>query len=163
MPPSSFTGDIGRSVRQARRDTLGPASPGGIFIAFTADSSIRHLTDLAFAQAETTPTAVAETRTIATAAGMIAAGLGVSAMPELVLPLASFAAVVAATRGLLGGDPKLAVHTPAATAAVARPLPRSSRHDRRNRTGAGNQLRKVLTSAANSAGYWNRKPCPESG
>jgi len=59
------------------------------------DSSIGRLTDLAFTQAEVAPTAVVETRTVATAAGMIAAGLGISAMPELVLPLAAFAAVVA--------------------------------------------------------------------
>jgi LysR family carnitine catabolism transcriptional activator len=83
----------------------------GTFIAFTADSSIRRLTDLAFTQAEVTPTAVVETRTVATAAGMIAAGLGLSAMPELVLPLASFAPVVARPLDSPAVTRKLAVHS----------------------------------------------------
>jgi DNA-binding transcriptional LysR family regulator len=84
---------------------------GETFIAFTVDSSIRRLTDLAFTRAEVTPTAVVETRTVATAAGMIAAGLGVSAMPELVLPLASFAPVVARPLDSPAVTRKLAVHT----------------------------------------------------
>jgi DNA-binding transcriptional LysR family regulator len=61
------------------------------FIAFSPDSSIRRLTDLAFAHCGIEPNNVIETRNVATAAGMIAAGLGVSAVPELVLPLLSFA------------------------------------------------------------------------
>jgi LysR family transcriptional regulator, carnitine catabolism transcriptional activator len=83
----------------------------GTFIAFTADSSIRRLTDLAFTRAEVAPTAVVETRTVATAAGMIAAGLGLSAMPELVLPLASFAPVVARPLDSPAVTRKLAVHS----------------------------------------------------
>jgi len=64
------------------------------FIAFTADSSVRRLTDLGFARAGVEPAALVETRAVATAGGMIAAGLGVSAMPELVLPLLSFTRLV---------------------------------------------------------------------
>lgn len=60
------------------------------FIAFSPDSSIRRLTDLGFAQAGVEPETLVETRAVATAGGMIAAGLGISAMPELVLPLLSF-------------------------------------------------------------------------
>lgn len=80
------------------------------FIAFSADSSVRRLTDLGFAQAGVEPETLVDTRTVATAGGMIAAGLGVSAMPELVLPLLSFTRLV--TRPL--GNPvitrNLAVH-----------------------------------------------------
>ncbi|MCU1685858.1 MAG: transcriptional regulator, LysR family [Amycolatopsis sp.] len=70
------------------------------FVALSADSSVRRLTDLAFAQAGSEPETLVETRTIATAGGMVAAGLGVSAMPELVLPLLSFTRFV--TRPLVG-------------------------------------------------------------
>ena len=55
----------------------------------SAGSSVRQLTDVAMAQAEVSPTTVVEARNIATAGGIIAAGLGVSAFPELVLPLMS--------------------------------------------------------------------------
>ena len=64
------------------------------FIAFSRDSSVRRLTDLGFAQAGVEPETLVETRAVATAGGMIAAGLGVSAMPELVLPLLSFTELV---------------------------------------------------------------------
>lgn len=64
------------------------------FIAFSTDSSVRRLTDLGFAQAGVEPETLVETRAVATAGGMIAAGLGVSAMPELVLPLLSFTRLV---------------------------------------------------------------------
>jgi len=60
------------------------------FIAFSPDSSVRRLTDLGFAQAGVAPETLVETRAVATAGGMIASGLGISAMPELVLPLLSF-------------------------------------------------------------------------
>ena len=60
------------------------------FIAFSKDSSVRRLTDLGFAQAGVEPETLVETRAVATAGGMIATGLGISAMPELVLPLLSF-------------------------------------------------------------------------
>lgn len=80
------------------------------FIAFSPDSSIRRLADLGLAQAGVQPRRNLETRTVATAGGMIAAGLGVSAMPELVLPL--LAATPVLTRPL-GNPPitrKIAVH-----------------------------------------------------
>jgi len=57
------------------------------FIAMTRGSSVRELTDVAMHEAGVTPTALVEARNIATAGGMVAAGLGVSAFPELVLPL----------------------------------------------------------------------------
>ncbi|WP_211763497.1 LysR family transcriptional regulator [Kutzneria sp. CA-103260] len=75
-------------------DLSWPDFAGESFIAFSPDSSIRRLTDLAFAQAGIEPTRRLETRTVATAGGMVAAGLGVSAMPELVLPLLSATTVV---------------------------------------------------------------------
>lgn len=64
------------------------------FIAFSQDSSVRRLTDLGFAQACVEPETLVETRAVATAGGMIATGLGISAMPELVLPLLSFTELV---------------------------------------------------------------------
>ena len=64
------------------------------FIAFSQDSSVRRLTDLGFAQAGVEPEMLVQTRAVATAGGMIATGLGISAMPELVLPLLSFTKVV---------------------------------------------------------------------
>jgi DNA-binding transcriptional LysR family regulator len=64
------------------------------FIALGHGSSVRRLTDRAFAQAGAAPTSLLETRNIATAGAMVEAGLGVSALPELVLPLLAFAPVV---------------------------------------------------------------------
>jgi DNA-binding transcriptional LysR family regulator len=81
------------------------------FIAFSPDSSIRRLTDLAFSQAGATPATVVQTRAVATAAGMIAAGLGVSAVPELVLPLASFADLAVRPLTAPAVSRKLAAHT----------------------------------------------------
>jgi LysR family carnitine catabolism transcriptional activator len=85
------------------------------FIAMSAGSSVRQLTDLAMAQAEVSPTTVVEARNIATAGGIIAAGLGVSAFPELVLPLMSSTNI--ATRRLTGPTMhrEIAVITPAGT------------------------------------------------
>jgi LysR family transcriptional regulator, carnitine catabolism transcriptional activator len=70
------------------------------FIAMSVGSSVRELTDLAMSEAGVSPTNVVEARNIATAGGIIAAGLGVSAFPELVLPLLSSSAIV--TRSLRG-------------------------------------------------------------
>jgi DNA-binding transcriptional LysR family regulator len=64
------------------------------FIAMSLGSSVRELTDLAMTDAEVAPTNVVEARNIATAGGIIAAGLGVSAFPELVLPLLVSTAIV---------------------------------------------------------------------
>ncbi|MCR5978012.1 LysR family transcriptional regulator [Gordonia jinghuaiqii] len=57
------------------------------FLAVGTDSSARRLADAAFAQvdAHTAPAAVASS--VATVGGLVAAGLGVSAIPALVLPL----------------------------------------------------------------------------
>lgn len=57
------------------------------FVIMSPGSSVRRLTDMAMAQAGVQPQIVAEARNISTAGGIIAAGLGVSAFPELVLPL----------------------------------------------------------------------------
>lgn len=57
------------------------------FLAVGAESSVRRLTDAAFAQAGTGATLAAEASNVATVGGLVAAGLGVSAMPALVLPL----------------------------------------------------------------------------
>jgi LysR family carnitine catabolism transcriptional activator len=80
------------------------------FIVFSPDSSIRRLADLGLAQADVQPRQQLETRTVATAGGMIAAGLGVSAMPAQVLPLLSATPVV--TRPLTGPSitRRIAVH-----------------------------------------------------
>jgi DNA-binding transcriptional LysR family regulator len=86
------------------------------FIAMSVGSSVRALTDVAMAEAGVTPTTVVEARNIATAGGIIAAGLGVSAFPELVLPLLSSSTTV--TRALR--EPvvhrEIAIITSAATA-----------------------------------------------
>ena len=86
------------------------------FIAMSAGSSVRQLTDVAMAKAEVSLITVVEARNIATAGGIIAAGLGVSAFPELVLPLMSSTHI--ATRPLT--EPTtyrdIAVITPTGTA-----------------------------------------------
>jgi LysR family carnitine catabolism transcriptional activator len=64
------------------------------FIAFSAGSGIRRLTDLAFAHTGAQPDTFIETGAVATAGAMVAAGLGVSAVPELVLPLLSTTGLV---------------------------------------------------------------------
>ena len=80
------------------------------FIAFSKDSSVRRLTDLGFAQAGVEPETQVETRAVATAGGMIAAGLGISAMPELVLPLLSFTRLVTRPLERPAVTRKLALH-----------------------------------------------------
>ncbi|MEV6171959.1 LysR substrate-binding domain-containing protein [Streptomyces sp. NPDC051954] len=57
------------------------------FLAVGRDSSVRRLTDAAFAQAGAEAALAAEAGSVATVGGLVAAGLGVSAMPALVLPL----------------------------------------------------------------------------
>lgn len=61
------------------------------FIAFDPVSSVRAHVDAALAQVHTTPDLVTEARNIAAVAGLVAADLGVSAVPGLVLPLLEFA------------------------------------------------------------------------
>ncbi|GAA3742562.1 DNA-binding transcriptional LysR family regulator [Spinactinospora alkalitolerans] len=61
------------------------------FIAIGADSSVRTLTDRAFAAADVRPAGVIEAGNVSTVGGLLAAGLGVSALPALVRVLMSFA------------------------------------------------------------------------
>jgi len=78
----------------AQRSVTWAALADEPFIAMSAGSSVRELTDIAMGEAGVSPTNVVEARNIATAGGIIAAGLGVSAFPELVLPLLSSTALV---------------------------------------------------------------------
>ncbi|AQZ63643.1 LysR family transcriptional regulator YbhD [[Actinomadura] parvosata subsp. kistnae] len=57
------------------------------FLAVGPESSVRRLTDAAFEQAGAVVAPAAEAGNVATVGGLVAAGLGVSAMPALVLPL----------------------------------------------------------------------------
>ena len=54
------------------------------FIALGADSSVRRLTDQAFASAGARVDHLVEARNVTTVGGLVAAGLGVSALPGLV-------------------------------------------------------------------------------
>lgn len=60
---------------------------GGPFIAMTAGSSVRTLTDAAFAQAGDAVRPRFEVAHLATAGALVAAGLGLTALPELALPV----------------------------------------------------------------------------
>ncbi|WP_327392386.1 LysR substrate-binding domain-containing protein [Streptomyces sp. NBC_01186] len=64
------------------------------FLAVGRDSSVRRLTDAAFAQIEAHTAPAAEAGSVATLGGLVAAGLGVSALPALVLPLMGAGPVV---------------------------------------------------------------------
>jgi LysR family carnitine catabolism transcriptional activator len=57
------------------------------YLAVGRDSSVRRLADAAFAQIDARIAPSAEAGNVATVGGLVAAGLGVSAMPALVLPL----------------------------------------------------------------------------
>ncbi|GGO47784.1 transcriptional regulator [Streptomyces daqingensis] len=57
------------------------------YLAVGRDSSVRRLADAAFAQIDAPVAPSAEAGNVATVGGLVAAGLGVSAMPALVLPL----------------------------------------------------------------------------
>jgi LysR family transcriptional regulator, carnitine catabolism transcriptional activator len=61
------------------------------FIAFDRTTSIRQHLDRAFAESGAAPSGAIEARNISAVAGLVAAGLGVSAVPGLVLPLVRFA------------------------------------------------------------------------
>ncbi|MHA6803743.1 LysR substrate-binding domain-containing protein [Salinifilum ghardaiensis] len=63
-------------------------------LAVGSDSSARRLADAAFAQVDVRATPAAEAGSIATVGGLVSAGLGVAAMPALVLPLMAADAVV---------------------------------------------------------------------
>jgi DNA-binding transcriptional LysR family regulator len=64
------------------------------FLAVGRDSSVRRLTDAAFAQIDARAQPAAEAGSVATVGGLVTAGLGVSAMPALVLPLMGAGPVV---------------------------------------------------------------------
>ncbi|WP_433469271.1 LysR family transcriptional regulator [Spirillospora sp. CA-128828] len=64
---------------------------GREFIAFDRASSVRIFADRGLREAGVRPGPVTEARNIAAVAGLAAAGLGVSAVPGLVLPLIEFA------------------------------------------------------------------------
>jgi LysR family carnitine catabolism transcriptional activator len=67
---------------------------GESFLAIRRDSSVRRLTDAAFAQVEAPAMPAAEATSVATIGGLVAAGLGVTALPALVLPLIAAGPVV---------------------------------------------------------------------
>ncbi|WNF00861.1 LysR substrate-binding domain-containing protein [Streptomyces luomodiensis] len=64
------------------------------FLAVGRDSSVRRLTDAAFAQIDVGSAPSAEAGNVATVGGLVAAGLGVTALPALVLPLLGTGPVV---------------------------------------------------------------------
>ncbi|MEI7054393.1 LysR family transcriptional regulator [Nocardioides sp. CCNWLW239] len=64
------------------------------FVAFERISSIRSYVDRVLAETGTRTGALTEARNIGAVAGLVAAGLGVSAAPSLVLPMMMFADVV---------------------------------------------------------------------
>ncbi len=66
---------------------------GEPFIAFDATTSIRQHVDASLAAAGVVPRQVVAARNIAAVAGLVAADLGVSVVPGLVLPLMGFAGV----------------------------------------------------------------------
>lgn len=106
-----FVAVVPQGHRLAKRKELSWADfAGESFIAFSQDSSIRRLADIGLAHSGVEPRQQLETRTVATAGGMIAAGLGISAVPELVLPLLSATPVV--TKPLVAPvvTRKIAVH-----------------------------------------------------
>ncbi|MBK1786973.1 LysR family transcriptional regulator [Prauserella cavernicola] len=70
-----------------------PQLAGEPFIAFDRTTSIRQHLDHAVSGAGTAPRNTVEARNISAVAGLVAAGLGVSAVPGLVLPLMEFAGV----------------------------------------------------------------------
>ncbi|WP_314173879.1 LysR family transcriptional regulator [Streptomyces winkii] len=57
------------------------------YLAVGRDASVRRLADATFAQIDARVVPAAEAVSVATLGGLVAAGLGVSAMPALVLPL----------------------------------------------------------------------------
>ncbi len=66
---------------------------GEQFVSIGADSSVRSFTDAAFAEADVRIAGVVEASNVATVGGLVAAGLGVTALPALVQALMSFAAL----------------------------------------------------------------------
>jgi LysR family transcriptional regulator, carnitine catabolism transcriptional activator len=77
----------------ARTEVTWADLAGEAFIAFDRTTSIRQHLDRAFLESGNRPRNAIEARNISAVAGLVAAGLGVSAMPGLVLPLVAFAGV----------------------------------------------------------------------
>ncbi|MFC5138917.1 LysR family transcriptional regulator [Actinomycetospora rhizophila] len=77
-------------ARLAWRDLAGEP-----FIDFDPTTSIRHHVDHAFVTTDVRPHRVVAARNIAAVAGLVAAGLGITAVPGLVVPLTGFADLVA--------------------------------------------------------------------
>ncbi len=90
---------------------------GEAFIAFDRTTSIRQHVDASLAAAGVAPRQVVAARNIAAVAGLVAADLGVSVVPGLVLPLMGFAGVCHVVL-----DEPAAHRTMAVVRAAARPL-----------------------------------------
>lgn len=90
---------------------------GEAFIAFDRTTSIRQHVDASLAAAGVAPRQVVAARNIAAVAGLVAADLGVSVVPGLVLPLMGFAGVDHVVL-----DEPAAHRTMAVVRAAARPL-----------------------------------------
>jgi DNA-binding transcriptional LysR family regulator len=104
--------------RFAGRDVLSWRElTGEAFIAFDRTTSIRQHVDASLAAAGVVPRQVVAARNIAAVAGLVAADLGVSVVPGLVLPLMGFAGV----RHVVLDEPA-AHRTMAVVRAAARPL-----------------------------------------
>jgi LysR family carnitine catabolism transcriptional activator len=104
--------------RFADRDVLSWRELAGeAFIAFDRTTSIRQHVDASLAAAGVVPRQVVAARNIAAVAGLVAADLGVSVVPGLVLPLMGFAGV----RHVILDEPT-AHRTMAVVRAAARPL-----------------------------------------
>jgi LysR family carnitine catabolism transcriptional activator len=79
------------------------------FIAFDRTTSIRQHLDRAFAESGSAPRGAIEARNISAVAGLVAAGLGVSAVPGLVLPLVEFAGLAYRPLGAPRTERKIAI------------------------------------------------------
>lgn len=93
------------------------------FIAFDRTTSIRQHLDRAFAESGAVPRGAIEARNISAVAGLVAAGLGVSAVPGLVLPLVEFAGLAYRPLGTPRAERRIAVvrvpHRPLSPASQA--------------------------------------------
>jgi len=108
---------------------------GEPFVAFERISSIRSYVDRVLARTRTRPGALTEARNIGAVAGLVAAGLGVTAAPSLVVPMMSFAGLA---------------HRPLVDPVVERDI--SLIHDpRRPLSPAARGPRQVLLSAGEQA------------
>ena len=100
---------VGHALAERARLTWADLA-GEFFVALGPGSSIRRLADLGLAQAGVEPRQRVETGTVATAGGLIRAGLGVSAMPKLALALMPTTSVVTRPLGEPSITRKIALH-----------------------------------------------------